>query len=250
MKRMLSLALCLIMMFSVSTFAAGEIVNELLPLSVVEFFAEQGYDISRTAKMELVSNVPQAGAYGLNSASENRTSAYTLRITEQDGNQVTVYDTILLSKNEAGVYERDNDILEYIITRGIGTPESGGTVVINNKIALTARTSYSIGTIQTLGTVYKPMSISFSYSTYTQCTVGAIEVTYSTSGTAYSGLSSTTPTAYNYTHGISKNVSIPAAGTLYNNTLNPCPYYIDIAYGGMLVTYSAKIDGSGYEGEF
>ncbi len=244
---MLSLALCLIMMFSVSTFAAGEVTNELLPLSVVEFFAEQGYDISRTAKMELVSNVPQAGAYGLNSASKNGTSAYTLRITEQDGNQVTVYDTILLSKNEAGVYERDNDILEYI-TSVVGDPIDSGSDVIDYKISLTARTSYTTGIIQTVATVYKPTGLSFSYSTYTQCNVGSISVVYYTTGTAYSGLSSTTPAAYNYTHEISKNVSAPAAGALYSIS-DPCSYYIDTAYGGMALTYTVKIDGGTYRGD-
>lgn len=249
LKRTLALLLCVVMVCSVSAFAVGESTSKLLPLSVVEFFAEQGYDIARTAKMELVSNAQRAATYGIHSNSSNSVPAYTLRITEQDGNQVAVYDTILLSENETGVYERNNEIMEYIVTRGIGTPEDDGTVVLGNKIALTSRTSYSTGVIQGIATVYKPTSVSFSYSTYMQCTVGTISVVYSTKGTAYSSLSSTTPAAYNYNHDITNTVSVPEAGTLYN-TPNTCPYYIDIAFGGMLVTYSARIDGSGYSGEF
>lgn len=52
LNRALALCLCLVMMFSITAFAA-DTSNELLPLSVVEFFADQGYEISRTAKMEL-----------------------------------------------------------------------------------------------------------------------------------------------------------------------------------------------------
>ena len=52
--RIIALILCFAMFFSFSAFAVGEGSGELLPLSVVEFFADQGYEISRTAKMELV----------------------------------------------------------------------------------------------------------------------------------------------------------------------------------------------------
>lgn len=248
LKRTLALLLCVVMVCSMSAFAAGNGTSELLPLSVVEFFAEQGYNISRTAKMEPVSSVPQAATYGLNAASSNSAPAYTLKITEQDGDNVTVYHTVLLAKNDGGVYERDNDIMEYMIARGIGDPVDSGSAVIGNKIALTARTSYSTGVIQGLATVYKPKGLSFSYSTYMQCNVGSIEVTYDSKGTAYSGLNSTTPVAYNYRYPIIKTVSAPVAGSLYS-TSSTCPYYIDTAYGGMALTYTAKIDGVTYRGD-
>ncbi len=244
LNRALALCLCFVMMFSITAFAA-DTSNELLPLSVVEFFADQGYEISRTAKMELIQDVSQASLYGVNSSTDDQN--YTLRIIEQNGNEVTVYNTILLTENEAGVYERDDDILEYM-TRAVGDPIDSGSSVIANKIALTARTSYTTGIIQTVATVYKPTGLSFSYSTYTQCNVGSISVTYSTKGTAYSGLNSTTPVAYDYRYPIIKTASAPAAGNLYSTSV-PCPYYIDTAYGGMALTYAVKIDGGSYAGD-
>lgn len=244
-RRTIALMLCLIMMMSVASFAVGEVSNELLPLSVVQFFAEQGYDISRTARMELVQNNSRTSVYGLNSSTDD--PIYSLRITERNGNQISVYYTILLVKNDDGTYEHDDSIIEYM-TRAVGDPINGGSDVIANKIALTASTSYTTGIIQTVATVYKPTGLSFSYSTYSQCNVGSISVTYTTKGTAYSGLNSTTPVAYNYRYPITKTVSVPEAGYIYS-TSSPCPYYIDTAYGGMALTYIVKIDGGTYNGD-
>ena len=250
LNRTLALCLCFVMMFSITAFAA-DTSNELLPLSVVEFFADQGYEISRTAKMELIQDVPQVSAYGVNSITDDQ--KYTLRIIEQNGNEVTVYNTILLTENEAGSYERDDDILEYIITRGGGTPTSGGSANVNGQISITARTTYTTRTKIGLGTLYVPSHLTFSYTKQSNVTVNNLTVSYTTNGNAYS-LSDLSHVTDEYSHVIQKSVNNPSQGTSYTE-IDFCPYALDIGSGGtihtpgMILWYYVTINGADYDAE-
>ncbi len=244
-KRTFALVLCVVMALSMSSFAVGEVTDELLPLSIANILEEQGFNVSRTAEYELIAT--SANLRG-RSSTNGEAQDYALRITDKAGSEVNVYDLIILSKNEDGEFVHDNEALSDLVPRWIGNPSDGGTFNIAGKITLIISTTYTTGTIQGVGSVYKPTAIAFRYSKDNTCNVSSISATLSSRGNGYSSLTTTTVSEYNYRHTIAKSASAPAAGTLYRQS-NPCPYFLDLAPGGMFVDYNVTVDGVFNEGQ-
>lgn len=248
-KRTLALILCIIMVCSVSAFAAGNGTSELLPLSVVEFFAEQGYNISRTAKMELVPvemTVAQEQQLLKSSNYSTQKSGYALRVTEQIGNEGIIYEVVIL--------EPDEDKPGYTINSDVATAVSNGnpvgsqTMPVGN-IVVTASGSYQTYLKQGLGNLYQIQTLLWSYSKNASCTVNSVTVSYGAAGTAYS-VPSLDLTHYSYSHVITSDIASPSEGYTYFKDSTPCPFAVDIAVssssgsmGGMYFSCYAYIDG-------
>ena len=250
LNRTLALCLCLVMMFSITAFAA-DTSNELLPLSVVEFFADQGYEISRTAKMELAPvnltiNIQNKSAK--NKTSYTEVTGYALRVVEETGNQGEIYETLILKENGDGQYTIDNDSVELLRSNG---PTSGESNQFGD-IVISTYGNYTRITIPTLGDTYQITSLTWSYYKNSPCNVDSAYVSYGVSGSAY--YPSTLQFAeYGYNYEIHSNVLNPVEYTPYANSYNPCPYTVDIGVsggpgsgGGMYFSYSIYIYGEYY----
>ena len=250
-RRTIALMLCLIMMMSVASFAVGEVSNELLPLSVVQFFAEQGYDISRTARMELVP-VNMSVLQGQQLSRESNTiqdSGYAIRIIEQNGNEGIIYEATILSSDAGETLKTINT--EAVIAMSNGNPTGSQVMPVGN-IVVSASGSYQTYLKQGVAYLYQIQTLTWSYSKNSSCTVNSATVRYGAGGTAYS-LPSLTLTHYGYSHEITSSVTSPIEGRSYFNNTSPCPYAIDIAVssspgsgGGMYFSCDVYIDGVRY----